>query len=185
MITNIYLVRHAHSDYSKDELNRPLSERGLKAAEKITAILSEKSIDLVIASPYKRAIQTVEGTSKAIGKEIEIEENFKERKISDGYVEDFEGTMKKLWTNEEFSFSGGESNKVAQKRGIKALNKVLDQYCGRNIAIGTHGNIMVLMMNYFDKSYDYTFWRKLKMPDIYKLSFNGRAFIGAEGIWKE
>jgi Phosphohistidine phosphatase SixA len=29
MNTNIFLIRHGHSIYSPDELNRPLSERGI------------------------------------------------------------------------------------------------------------------------------------------------------------
>lgn len=39
--------------------------------------------------------------------------------------------------------------------------------------IGTHGNLMVLIMNYLDSKYDITFWKGLQMPDIYKLTFYG------------
>lgn len=82
--------------------------------------------------------------------------------------------MDMLWGNYDFSFEGRESNKIAQSRGIKGINKVLDKFEGENIVIGTHGNIMVLIMNYFDDNYDYNFWKQLKMPDIYKLSFKDK-----------
>jgi 2,3-bisphosphoglycerate-dependent phosphoglycerate mutase len=62
MITNIYFVRHADSSYTPEELNRPLSEKGIKDAKKVTELLSHENITKVISSPYKRAIQTVEGT---------------------------------------------------------------------------------------------------------------------------
>lgn len=182
MNTNIYLVRHAHSIYTPDELNRPLSEKGFKDAEKITEILLNESIDFVFSSPYKRAIQTVEGVAKNINAEIIIEDGFKERKLAQRSVENFDESITKLWTNSDFSFEGGESNIKGQQRGIEALNKVLDKYNGKNIAIGTHGNIMVLMMNYFDKKNDYDFWRNLNMPDIYKLSFKEGKFIKAEHL---
>jgi 2,3-bisphosphoglycerate-dependent phosphoglycerate mutase len=71
---------------------------------------------------------------------------------------------------------GGESSRDAQKRGVAATNKILELYKGKNIVIGTHGNIMVIIMNYFDKKYNFNFWKQLEMPDIYKLSFNDTLF---------
>lgn len=61
MITNIYFVRHAHSTYTPDEISRPLSERGFKDAKKVTKLLLEDNITRVISSPYRRAMQSVEG----------------------------------------------------------------------------------------------------------------------------
>lgn len=114
--------------------------------------------------------------------EIVIDTGFKERKISEGSVENFDSAVTKLWTNFEFAYDDGESNLEAQKRGIDSLNKVLNKYNGKNIVIGTHGNIMALIMNYFDSKYDYNFWKSLSMPDIYKLRFNDNKFIEAERI---
>ena len=42
MLTTVYFVRHAYSIYSSDELNRPLSEKGMKDAEKVWRILKKK-----------------------------------------------------------------------------------------------------------------------------------------------
>lgn len=60
-MTTLYFVRHAHSTYTADEWTRPLSERGAGDVRNITNSLSEEKIDLVVSSPYKRAIQTVQG----------------------------------------------------------------------------------------------------------------------------
>lgn len=184
MTMNIYLVRHAHSIYSKEELTRPLSEKGLMEAENVSEILSSKDIDVVISSFYKRAIQTVEGIAKKQGLEIVIEEDFRERKLAAASVENFDETMEKLWEDFDFSLEGGESNNKAMERGITALNKVIKRYNGKNIVIGTHGNIMVLMMNYFDSKYNFEFWKELNMPDIYCLNFENEKLIEIKHIFK-
>ncbi|MGF7013884.1 2,3-bisphosphoglycerate-dependent phosphoglycerate mutase [Ornithinibacillus bavariensis] len=184
MMTTIYFVRHAHSIYTPDELGRPLSAKGLKDAKHITELLREKDIDLVYSSPYKRAIQTVHGIAQHISKHIILEDNFKERRLSVDPVEDFQAAIERVWHDDSFSFPGGESNRDAQKRGCKALKNILAENERKNIVIGTHGNIMVLMMSYFDKTYGYQFWRTLEMPDIYKLVFKNFSLIDVQRIWK-
>ncbi|WP_102275348.1 histidine phosphatase family protein [Cytobacillus massiliigabonensis] len=171
-MTNLYFVRHAHSTYTPDERQRPLSEQGLLDAEKLTNILKHENIDYVLSSPYKRAIQTVEGIAEYIEKEIIIEEDLRERNLSDDPVEDFYFAMKKVWDDPSFSLKGGESNQTAQVRGVHATLQIIEEFKGKNIVIGTHGNIMVLIMNYFDKKYNFEFWKELSMPDIYRLEFD-------------
>lgn len=183
MITNIYFVRHAHSTYTPDELSRPLSKEGIEAAEKVTRLLSEEKIAHVISSPYKRAIQTVEGTAKIHGLEILIEENFKERKLSEKSVDNFQDTVMKAWEDFNYALPDGESGYCAQGRGVQALENIIEKYSGGSIVIGTHGNILTLIMNYYDKSFNYDFWRNLDMPDIYKLSFGEGNLINVKRIW--
>ncbi|MFJ5769784.1 histidine phosphatase family protein [Psychrobacillus sp. NPDC093180] len=185
MITNLYFVRHAHSTYSPDELNRPLSERGIEDAKLTTNLLKELDINLVISSPYKRAIQTVEGIAEYIGKEIELIDEFRERLLSEHPIADFDKAIAKVWTDFDFALEGGESNYVARKRGVEATLQVLDRFKGQNIVIGTHGNIQVLIMNYFDQQYDVHFWERLAMPDIYKLTFNKKSLVQVSRIKKD
>jgi 2,3-bisphosphoglycerate-dependent phosphoglycerate mutase len=180
----VYFVRHSHSIYTPDELKRPLSEKGKTDAEKITRILKKENIDYFISSPYKRAVQTVESAAHFWGKEVIIENGFKERNLSEAPVENFDIAITKVWAEPTFSWEGGESNIVAQKRGVDAILKVLEMYEGNNIVIGTHGNLMVLIMNYFDKKYGYNFWRQLDMPDIYKLAFDEKTLKEVNRIWK-
>ena len=72
----IYLIRHAKSDWNNVNLtdfNRPLNKRGKRNAPFMGQKLNEltPSLDLIIASPAKRALQTV----KAICKEINYNES--------------------------------------------------------------------------------------------------------------
>ncbi|MGM0847037.1 MAG: histidine phosphatase family protein [Bacillota bacterium] len=180
MVTNIYFVRHAHSVYTPDELGRPLSKKGFEDRERITEVLAGEKIDVFLSSPYMRAVQTIQGAADFFGKEIHYMEGFKERTLSDAPVDDFDSAITKVWDDWNFSLNGGESNHEAQCRGVDSLTRVLKEYKGKDIVIGTHGNIMVLIMNYFNKDYDYKFWKQLEMPDIYKLTFDGKQFLACQ-----
>ncbi|PEC83258.1 histidine phosphatase family protein [Bacillus cereus] len=181
-MTTIYFVRHAHSTYTKEERERPLSEKGHLDAENVTHLLKDKHIDVVISSPYKRAIQTVQGIANTYNVTIQIEEDLRERLLSSEPVADFNDAIENVWEDWSFAYEGGESNDVAQRRAVICMQSILKKYKGKNIVIGTHGNIMVLLMNYFDSRYDLQFWKTLHMPDVYKLTFDNNCFSSAERI---
>ncbi|MCB5239091.1 histidine phosphatase family protein [Niallia circulans] len=183
--TTIYLVRHAHSVYSSDELGRPLSEKGISDAKRVAKRMEMESVDIVLSSPYKRAIQTVEGIAEYFHADIKLISDFKERVLAKGSISDFDTAIEKVWKEESFAWDGGESNLTAQKRGVRTLFQILKQYENKRIVIGTHGNIMVLMMNYFSKEYDYHFWKNLQISDIYKLIFDGNRLITVQRIWED
>ncbi len=184
MLTNLYFIRHAHSSYTPDEWERPLSEKGNNDAERILALIQPDNIDVVVSSPYKRAVQTVEGVAQHYNLEIEIFEDLKERKLTGKPAEDFTAAITKVWEEPNFAWEGSESNMEAQARGVKVIQHLLKKYEGKNVAIGTHGNIMVLIMNHFDKQYDFSFWNGLDMPDIYKLRFDGEVLVGVSRLWE-
>ena len=158
----------------------------LTDAKMATELLKTEEINIVISSPYKRAVQTVEGIADYFDKEIEIEieDDFRERILTTVPTEDFMLAISKVWEDYNFSWEGGESNIVAQKRGVNITFRILDRYQDKNIVIGTHGNIMALIMNYFDNKYDFTFWKNLDIPDIYKLTFDGRELKDVKKLWK-
>ncbi|MED1058961.1 histidine phosphatase family protein [Bacillus mycoides] len=183
-MTTIYFVRHAHSTYTKEERERPLSDKGHIDADNVIHLLKEEHIDVVISSPYKRAIQTVQGIANTYNLSIQLEEDLRERLLSKEPVTAFNDAIQKVWEDWTFAYEGGESNDVAQRRAVLCMQNILGKYKGKNIVIGTHGNIMVLLMNYFDSKYDFQFWKTLHMPDVYKLTFDNNRFISAERIEK-
>ncbi|MEO4054782.1 histidine phosphatase family protein [Solibacillus sp. CAU 1738] len=182
-MTIVYFIRHAHSTYSPDELNRPLSEQGWQDTKRVTELMKSEEVDIVFSSPYKRAIQTVEGIATHFNKKIFLHDNLKERILSAVPVENFNDAILKVWENPNFSFEGGESNVTAQKRAVQVLQQILSDHKDENIVIGTHGNIFVLMMNYYDTKYNIAFWQQLKMPDIYKCTFEENQLVQVERLW--
>lgn len=178
MLTTLYVVRHAHTIYTPDERNRTLSEKGYRDARIVQKLLAAEQVDTYISSPYRRAWETiVRNASAAV-----LDERLRERQVAAAPVEDFQGAMDRLWSQEEYLFPGGESNRSARARGVDAFEDILAAYPGKRVAIGTHGNLMVLTMGHYDSRFDYDFWKQLKMPAIWKLTFDDHQYIQAEPL---
>lgn len=184
-MTELFFVRHAHADYSADEYHRPLSLKGLKDAERVTSLFKNHRIDAVYSSPYKRAIQTVQGIAKDNDLPIQTVDALKERQLANGAINDFQSAIQRVWQDPVFAWAGGESNQQAMARAIRSLQTIILSHPHDSIVIGTHGNIMVLMMQSFDSQYDYAFWQKLTMPDVYRLSFRGLSLLDVQRVWQE
>lgn len=74
---NLYLIRHAKSDWSEgseSDFDRGLNKRGQKAILTMGDALKEKKVmpDLILCSPAKRAKLTAKGLAKQIGYNGEI-----------------------------------------------------------------------------------------------------------------
>lgn len=185
LLTEIYLVRHAHSEYSAEqEATRGLSERGRRDALTVTDPLSKERIEAVCSSPYVRAVQTVEGIARLVGAPIDLDPRFREKDLGD-----YESQMKDRWqafqkgfAEPEFSFPGGESNRDVELRAVSAMNGVLDKYAGKRVAIGIHGCIMTIIMAHYDGRFDVGFLRSLPKPAIYKLTFRQGEYTDAVKI---
>lgn len=186
MKTTIYMVRHAESPYDEgDERTRGLTEKGKRDAEKVTKLLIGEGIDMVISSPYSRAVLSVEGLAQHLNVEVETFENLRERHFSSEYIHDLMYEIRENFYNFEYALPGGESNADCQKRAIAALKAILKKHEGKRVVIGTHGLIMSLMMNYFDSTYGLEFLDQLKKPDIYKMEFEDMNLKEVSKMWEE
>ncbi|MFC4778141.1 histidine phosphatase family protein [Paenibacillus sp. GCM10023252] len=170
------MVRHAESPYSEgSERTRGLTPEGKKKAEEVTEILKNEGIDVIISSPYARAILTIEGLAQILNLDIKTFEDLRERHFSneDYIISDAEFLLayRRMFSDPYYSLPGGESNTVCQNRAVAVLKAIMEDNKGKKIVIGTHGNVMTLMMSYFNSEYGFDFLEQTKKPDIYKLQF--------------
>ncbi|MCM1136271.1 MAG: histidine phosphatase family protein [Clostridium sp.] len=175
-MTTVYFVRHAQPNYNNhNDLTRELTAQGLQDRKLVTHFLWEKKIDVVLSSPYKRAVDTVKDFADAKGMEIKCIDDFRERKIGNAWIEDFNGFSKRQWEDFDFKLPEGESLREVQSRNIGALNQALEAYSGKNVAVGSHGTALSTIINYFDASFGYDEYEKIKglMPWIVQFSFAG------------
>lgn len=184
MKTKIYFVRHAHPDFSiRDDMIRPLSEKGVIDTKKVTNVLMDKNISIIYSSPYKRAIDTIKDFAENINIEIKIDDDFRERNIGE-WVEDFKAFSTRQWEDFDFKIEQGESLREVQERNIEALFKVIHNHSGQNVAIGTHGTALCTIINYYNPEFGYVdFWNMVdKMPYILCFTFDGMKLESIEEI---
>lgn len=171
--TTIYFIRHAESPFIfGEERERPLSEKGHNDSIKVANILSDVTFDQYISSSYIRAVQTLEPLAK--DKEIITYENLREKTLKGPYKldkEKIEDTIKNSFIDLDFKLDGGESTRQAQQRAVPIIKEMLNNPDIKIVAVGTHGNILTSILNYFDSTVGFDFWKASSKPDIYKVEF--------------
>jgi len=188
MGTYVYMIRHAESIYVHgNERLRGLSDKGREDARKVEAVLRDEAIDVFVSSSYMRAIETMRALAESHGKDITEYEELRERPIAGPEIIMDESLLftaiEKSFADKDYKMEGGESTREAQVRAIPIFKQLLVEHAGKKIAIGTHGNIMTIIMNYFDESYGYDFWKSTSKPDIYRLEFDGLSLKSVERHW--
>ncbi|MDU7966355.1 MAG: histidine phosphatase family protein [Paeniclostridium sordellii] len=187
-MNKIYFVRHAKPDFSvHDDLTRPLTDKGIIDSKKLCEFLKEKSINKIYSSPYKRSIDTIKELAQNLNIKIEVVDDFRERKISNIWIEDFNEFSKSQWENFEYKLNDGESLNEVQSRNIKALHKILNENSNQHIVIGTHGTALSTIINYYDKTFDYLSFTKIKdiMPFIVCMEFEKTNVLNIDYILED
>ncbi len=167
MNTVLYLIRHVESSP-----NDVVTKNGLRQALSLADALSNIEIDLIISSPYQRAIDTVKPFSEIAQISIKINENLKERKVSESLIGNFLDVLKKSWIDFNFKLPNCESARECQKRLLSTINEIVTNYSGKKIIISSHGNAIALVLNAFDNSFDFEDWKNLSNPDIKKIIYS-------------
>jgi len=184
-MTIIYFVRHAESDHNNhDDLTRPLTEKGKKDVALVNKYLLDKHVDIVLSSPFLRAIETINKFSSQINKNIIVINDFRERKIDSCWIENFNIFSMKQWNDFDYKLSDGECLREVQQRNVDALKKVLTEYENKNIVIGSHGTAISTIINYYDQTYGYKDFNKIRllMPWIVKFTFQSEKCVSIEKI---
>lgn len=180
-MTTIYFVRHAKPDKNiHDDRTRPLTEEGIADSEKVTELLKDRGIDLLMSSPYKRSIDTIGGLAKALDMEIVTDNDFREREAGGWHGDNFLKYIEAQWADHSYHIMDGESLASVQERNIRALKRVLNQHDGKTVVIATHGTALSTIINFYKPEYDFnSFMRILNfMPYVVRMDFEGDRFLG-------
>ena len=184
-MTHVYFIRHAEPNYKNhDDQTRELTEKGMKDRVLVTDYLKDKMIDVVLSSPYKRAVDTVKDFADKYNLHIKSVHDFRERKIDSIWIEDFQTFSRRQWADFNYKYSDGEALNEVQKRNISALNAVLMEYQNKNIVVGSHGTALSTIINYYDSSFGYDDFERIKslMPWVVKFTFQNTDCIGIDKI---
>lgn len=165
---NIYSTRHGQTEFNKNELilgttDIELNETGRRQAVELAKKISEMNcIDLIIASPMKRAMATAMAVSEKTGIEVITDERFREWDYGS-----FEGKSRftEGFAENKINFgvrmgSTGESLLQLSHRVYSALDDIISRYKGKNILIVSHGGVCRVIETYFNNmtTEEYSGW---------------------------
>ncbi|NQT38382.1 MAG: histidine phosphatase family protein [Planctomycetes bacterium] len=156
----VYLIRHGESTYNADgriqgQSDPPLSELGLQQARAVAAAMTRMPIELVVASPLRRAMQTAELVAEPLGLPIRVDDRLMEVHV--GVFQDkLRADLETLFPEElrrwlsgdpDFIIPGGESRRQLARRGRAAIDDLagLDH---RQVAVVAHGGLLTAALKH-------------------------------------
>lgn len=77
---NVIIVRHCKAE--GQAVDAPLTVQGIQQALELAEFLSDKGIDHIVSSPYRRACDTIKPLANLIGVEVVMDERLTERVLS-------------------------------------------------------------------------------------------------------
>ena len=185
----ILLVRHGASvppgTPGYDDNDRPLTEAGRQAARELADELEPFVLTAVYSSPYRRAIETVEPTARSRGLAVQQLTDMRERLLSPGPLPDWREHLERGWADADYALEGGESGRVAQRRAIGTLDLLRSRHPdGGRVLVGSHGNLISLILHALEPGVDFEFHLAMPMPAIYHLEHDGIGWrvLGGHGF---
>lgn len=175
-MTTLYFVRHAEPNYENhDDRSRELSEKGLSDRRLVTEYLSDKGVDAVLSSPFRRAVDTVADFARVYGHRVETVDGFRERRVDSAWIEDFDAFARRQWEDFDYKLSDGETLREVQRRNIRALDQVLARFPGKTVVVGSHGTALCTVIQYFRKEFGFADFERVRglMPWVVRFAFDG------------
>ena len=146
---NYWLMRHGQAESNPDsrisfkhEAEDGLTDLGREEVMSTAKTLVDKKIDLIITSPFRRAVETAEILAQELGVSIERADGLREINVGvlDGQSwSDYEKTLPTIKDKMERAPEGGETVTEMQSRVMVVLFDLEKKYAGKNILIVSHG----------------------------------------------
>jgi 2,3-bisphosphoglycerate-dependent phosphoglycerate mutase len=174
----LYLIRHCAA--AGQEPDAPLTANGCEQAIMLADTLTAAGIERIVCSPFRRARDSIEPLAQRLGLAIEVDDRLAERRLGGGF-EDWRRALRATFDDPEICFVDGESSAAATARGVAAIENVLDS--GAPVtAVVTHGNLMSLLLRYFNPRFGYAEWERLTNPDVYRVTMTDGA-VAIDRVW--
>jgi broad specificity phosphatase PhoE len=181
----IIFIRHSDTerDYVASPLLWKLSEKGVELARAMSQIDVIKSIDVLYTSFQKKALQTALILSEDNNIKVVPDNRFTElTSITNGYVEDFENTLKKFYSGEIDRINDGETVEECKIRFSEAVDDVVMQNKGKEtIGIVSHGNALAIYLSQYFNEDILTLHNRIRMPDYLVLDYSSKKIINDFG----
>ncbi|KGX85236.1 histidine phosphatase family protein [Pontibacillus marinus] len=169
-----------HCKATGQEREAELTREGLQQAEELSRYLKKYPIHFtrILSSPFTRAKQSIKPFADSTGHEIVIDDRLSERKLSSKPLDDWLEILEKSFTELDQKVHDGESSKEAMDRAISLLYELMDSdEDDDTVLFMTHGNLLALILKYFDDRYGFEEWKRLTNPDLYLVERVDKSWI--------
>jgi 2,3-bisphosphoglycerate-dependent phosphoglycerate mutase len=175
---DVLLVRHAEPvpvgtpEVADDD--RPLTDAGRAAAVELAEELDGWEVSAIYSSPYARAVETVTVLATRRGMPVQVLEDLRERQLSVELHDEWRESLRRSWSDPDFSLPGAESGRAAQRRAMATLDLLRVRHPdGGRLVVGSHGNLISLMLHALEPGVGFDFNMGMPMPAIYRLHHDG------------
>jgi 2,3-bisphosphoglycerate-dependent phosphoglycerate mutase len=176
---SILLVRHATPEPSQPEdtpatdNERPLSSEGRIEAQRLAQSLRGELIGAVFASPYRRAVETVEPIAKDHGLAVLVDDDLRERRLASNHPLPeavFLRALVRARDDPAYALPGGETSNEVLDRAVRALTRVQEATSLGTAVVGTHGGVISILRWHIGEAFTIEEALAEPMPAMYLLS---------------
>ena len=163
----LFVARHGQTTWNAQNkvcgiTDVELTEKGIEQAKELANITQKHNIDTIISSPLKRAIKTSQIVADKNNITLQIEELLIEQNY--GIYEGVDRKNDNFLANKRnfaYRYPNGESMMQVAYRIYALIDKIKEQYQGKNVLIISHGGICRIIRTYFmdmsnDEFFSYT-----------------------------
>ena len=152
----VYVARHGKTEWNAQNricgrTDVELTEEGRRQAEELAESLTGRGVDVILASPMKRAIETARAVSRRCGAPVEVDKRLIEQDY--GVYEGADRLDPGFWAVKRtfaVRYPGGESMMDVAGRVYPLLKELKDRYPGRTVLLVCHGGVCRVIRSYFE-----------------------------------
>lgn len=180
MVKVLYIARHAKAEGQEPEAT--LTSDGRAEAVRLAQAFATSGIDRIVTSTFRRAIESIEPLARHLGLPVETDERLNEANLSGINYPDWPLKLAATFDDDDLSYEGGESSRVATLRAKAAIESVLESPT-RTPVVVTHGRLMTLLLRSYDRRFGFATWRDLSCPDLYKITLSESTRPEVVRVW--
>ena len=152
----LYVARHGQTQYNAENrvcgsTNLPLTEVGKQQAKTLAEKVKDLGIDVIIASPMTRAMQTAGAVSLATGIPVMMDDRLREHDY--GAFEGADRAGDDYWQQKYMfaaKFPKGESVLQLAHRVYSLIEDVKKAYPDKTVLLVCHGGVSRMIKTYFE-----------------------------------
>ncbi|ULL18993.1 histidine phosphatase family protein [Paenibacillus sp. H1-7] len=180
-MTTIYIVRHCKAE--GQAADAPLTGIGMNQARQLVDFFLDKQVDYMVSSPFVRAYRTIAPLAESLGMDMVLDDRLQERILSGHHHPEWRDMLRRTYDEPDLCFEGGESSRAATSRIVGVVTDILaGKYA--NAVLVSHGNLISLLLNYYDSRFGFKEWEALSNPDVFQLTF-AHGTPALTRLWKD